>query len=296
MSKAIKHPLSAPEVALRAAGLPRLHETDLMPISDAWALVSHVFPADVARYQTPEKAARALIGQNYKTSKTVEGIDAVVMGLSLAPHGMAGCGNLCAYATRDCRTACLEGSGHNVTAYAREIKVRRTVALTQYPAAFVSLLDYAVGVFAQNAQRAGVAPLVRLNVLSDIPWELFAPFLFSRHPGVRFYDYTKVPGRQTPSNYDLTFSYSGKNAEACAVELARGRRVAVVFNTGRGETLPREHLGRTVVDGDVSDLRPLDPGGVVVGLRYKRAAGVNLADVGPFVVDTNKRGLTVVGG
>lgn len=120
-----------------------------------------------------------------------------------------------------------------------------------------------------------------------------------------------MPGRVTPRNYDLTFSFSGTNETASRRELERGRRVAVVFLGMRhkgGEwhaiggagkrlvanvPLPENFWGIPVVDGDESDLRALDPGGVIVGLRYKNPHGqkINPADpsfafVTPaFVVD-----------
>ena len=147
---------------------------------------------------------------------------------------------------------------------------------------------------------------VRLNVISDVPWELVAPWIFDRFPGTPygqdralqgFYDYTKIVGRQTPRNYDLTFSFSGTNYSRAAWELDRGRRVAVVFffpevqrefgkvltqSDLRKQTLVRGRermyrnatwLGRPVIDGDADDVRPRDPGGVWVGLTWKPAKG-----------------------
>jgi hypothetical protein len=139
---------------------------------------------------------------------------------------------------------------------------------------------------------------MRLNVLSDVPWELVTPWLFDHFRGLQFYDYTKVPGRITPSNYDLTFSLSGEddNREWALEEINdRGRKVAVVFvghkregdrwepvNTRgwRGEEviaeipLPHEFMGLPVVDGDVSDVRPYDhPTPCCVGLRWKNPSG-----------------------
>jgi hypothetical protein len=109
--------------------------------------------------------------------------------------------------------------------------------------------------------------MVRLNVFSDIPWELVFPELFEIVPGV-YYDYTKVPWRTPAPNYDLTFSYSGRNFGQMQEELERGRRVAVVFLAKRHK-LPSTFMDMPVVDGDISDARPLDPPGVIVGLSYK---------------------------
>lgn len=147
---------------------------------------------------------------------------------------------------------------------------------------------------------------VRLNVFSDVPWEEMTPWLFpwGTERGVEFYDYTKVPGRFSSALYDLTFSYSGVNLRRCGEALAAGMRVAMVFHapTYRSKAATMKLLGIPpsapeqekaeawllrnalpgavfdpelgpqavpVVDGDRSDIRPLDPPGVIVGLRFK---------------------------
>jgi hypothetical protein len=45
-----------------------------------------------------------------------------------------------------------------------------------------------------------------------------------------------------------------------------------VFDTKKGADLPATWNGITVIDGDISDLRFLDPRGVIVGLRGKGEA------------------------
>jgi len=160
-------------------------------------------------------------------------------------------------------------------------------------------------------------PLVRPNMYSDLPWELVVPWLFEMFPGTKgprgkrhaFYDYTKIAGRAVPENYDLTFSYSGipSNKIAAERELRRGGRVAVVFllpfpererqkkhKTGprKGHyvhPVPRSWGGFKVIDGDVHDIRPFDPGGVFVGLRYKSAAGILDKQLGEIEVSKERR-------
>ena len=122
-----------------------------------------------------------------------------------------------------------------------------------------------------GSKRSDNLRMVRLNVFSDIPWELVFPEIFALVPGT-YYDYTKVPHREVPSNYDLTFSYSGRNLDDAVGELERGRMIAVVFLTQRHQT-PSTFLGVPVVDGDLSDARPLDPPQVIVGLAYKLPKG-----------------------
>ena len=67
--------------------------------------------------------------------------------------------------------------------------------------------------------------------------------------------------------------------------LAKRGNVAVVFDTKVGHPLPRRYLGARVIDGDLHDLRFLDPRGVVVGLRAK---GLAKADQSGFVVRVGK--------
>ena len=55
-----------------------------------------------------------------------------------------------------------------------------------------------------------------------------------------------------------------------------GMNVAVVF-----ESVPETYIGKTVVDGDDTDLRFLDPKGVVIGLKAKGRAR---KDTSGFVV------------
>lgn len=195
-----------------------------------------------------------------------------------------------------CRSACLVYAGQNAAAdYVTYLKAAMTAALLAEPAAFVRITVSAIERHAKFAPKAGLHPFVRLNVLSDIPWEALYPWLFARFDGspVQFYDYTKVHGRwEQPGNYDLSFSYSGTNAPLAVAELDHGRRVVVVFlafrqRKGEWQSMiaPREmkryeiplpetfafpgHQAHAVVDGDRTDLRSLDSAPSIVGLRWK---------------------------
>jgi hypothetical protein len=146
----------------------------------------------------------------------------------------------------------------------------------------VAQLSAEIGRHQAKALRDGVRLLVRLNGTSDVRWELVAPELFSTHADVQFYDYTKISNRRNlPSNYDLTFSYSGLPMFAPHVDKAvgQGMRVAVVFS--HRERIPAEFHGLPCVDGDDSDVRHVDPQGVVVALYAKGAAK---RDTSGFVV------------
>ena len=138
-------------------------------------------------------------------------------------------------------------------------------------------------------RSAGLRVAVRLNGTSDIRWELVASGehenVMNRFPGITFYDYTKWPlerrpVERTPGNYHLTFSLSEANRTDAERALLASRNVAVVFATCGGP-LPARYaigaVGAEVIDGDLHDLRFLDPvapggRGVIVGLRAKGRA------------------------
>jgi hypothetical protein len=81
-------------------------------------------------------------------------------------------------------------------------------------------------------------------------------------------DYTKMIKRKPLPNYHLTVSYSEANAKYASMVAASDKNIAVVFR----DRLPKEFLGRPVIDGDKHDLRFLDPPGSVVGLIAKGSA------------------------
>jgi hypothetical protein len=205
--------------------------------------------------------------------------------------------NFCVGSSQNCRDSCLVFTGQNASElYNSYRKIAQTMALLNEPAAFMRMLYESLRRWFRSREVASgeVAPYVRLNVLSDLPWELICPWLFDVFGDFQFYDYTKVPGRIVPPNYDLTFSISGEDAnfEYAQSEIHdRERRIAVVFlgHKRRGESwgevrqkgkallegvpLPRSFWGLPVVDGDISDVRPLDPAPSCVGLRWKTPSG-----------------------
>jgi hypothetical protein len=140
-----------------------------------------------------------------------------------------------------------------------------------------------------KAKDADMEPAFRLNGTSDIPYEIKKFRLFPwvakkigrKHKAdmgtiielfdkVQFYDYTKIPKRNPPSNYHLTFSESEINAAHVQEEIKRGRNIASVFPR---KAVPESHLGLPVIDGDEHDYRVADPQGVVVGLKVKGTKG-----------------------
>jgi hypothetical protein len=306
-----------PEKAFRAAGLGTIDGDEVlrMTLEEAHHTLAPYFNSlkyhgkETKAYKTPLAMVQNILGQNYKTAKQKPGEPpSWVMGLSLVPHKLSG-RDWCVGSNALCREGCLVYSGQNkADPYNQIIKFARSKALSEKPVAFGRVLVeavayheascperewYAVGgelvtkkeADEQRTQASvhrgkGFVPYVRLNVFSDIPWELTFPDLFGMLPDLQFYDYTKVLGRETPPNYDLTFSFSGTNRHAAKRSLEMGQRVAVVFlvpgteKTRRTTELPTNLWGYPVVDGDVSDLRPLDrPAVCVVGLRWKTPRG-----------------------
>ncbi len=151
---------------------------------------------------------------------------------------------------------------------------------------FLASLRWDIERLIRKANRQGMELCVRINGTSDLPW--IAQTMAREYPTVKFYDYTKLPKpelRMLP-NYHIVFSYSGRNLEETLRLMALGVNVAVVFNRSKGESLPETWNGRPVVDGDLNDLRFLDPAGVVVGLRPKGPRALKAAKAGssPFIV------------
>ena len=121
--------------------------------------------------------------------------------------------------------------------------------------------------FEARAKKQGFVLLVRLNGTSDIRFENYG--MIQSFPGVTFYDYSTCQSQNVPSNYDITFSYSGVPAYQTQVRLAlaAGMRMAVVFakraTVNAMLASDSKFMGLDVVDGDDTDIRHLDPIGLV---------------------------------
>jgi len=225
------------------------------------------------------KPARLLSPGDYNT-KLAKGIKRgyLTAGLVLAPHKTAGRGNVCTMATF-CISPCLHESGH-ATYFSGIIdgRIRRTRLWFDDREWFLGQLEKDLEYWTRKSSKARMPLCVRLNVLSDISWENAAPWVFDDFPTITYYDYTKVYKRlgNTPTNYHLTFSWSGTNIVECRQALSSGFNVAVPF-----EVFPETFLGHSVVNGDETDLRFLDSSPRIVGLRAK---GKARTDKSGFVV------------
>lgn len=219
---------------------------------------------------------------------------------------------LCTGSSQACRDSCLAFAGKNTATNEQSgdsniIPKRKQVeALYFAPEAFLRMLLESIWAHERACAKQNARPYVRMNVLSDIPWEAWVPWFFNHFTTARPYDYSKLPGRVSTPKYDLTLSFAGgdHSAAACRAYLKAGGRVAVVFVHGfttkfsaprsamapgiaheddrtpadrsLERPLPKMFWGAPVVDGDGSDIRPLDPKGVVIGLRWKVYQGRGL--------------------
>lgn len=215
---------------------------------------------------------------NAKTRKALKLANIDTLILHLAPHRAAGGPTVCTSASAGCMNECLFKWGRaEVFTSVNARRIERTRKYHADPAAFVARLSHEITL----AERRGRPFVVRVNGTSDLPKVALA--LAARHPAVTFYDYTKHarPWTRQRANYHLTFSRTEANDADCFDALAHGVNVAVVFDTKKGQALPATYYGVPVIDGDITDLRYLDPRGVVVGLRAK---GRSRRDQTGFVV------------
>ena len=221
-------------------------------------------------------------------AKTVKGERYGVLTaiLYLSPASSSGV-NMCSMAKiASCIDACLNTAGRGAMSSVQMSRLRKTLFMLQYWDDFKAMLMREVTKHAKYCRNRGYKCAIRLNGTSDVRWELKIweeMVYFYNQWDVHWYDYTKIANRMVPdlSIYDLTFSYSGVPEYQRFVDTARamGMRMAVVF---RYRTqIPKHFMGMDVVDGDDSDLRFLEPQGVVSALYAKGSA---VRDTSGFVV------------
>ena len=225
-------------------------------------------------------------GSDAKTVKGEKyGVRTAVM--YLAPSDISGY-QVCPMAKiAKCEAPCLYKAGRGVFNKVQQARIAKTKRFFEDREQFMIDLFEDILSFVSKCIKDKVIPLVRLNGTSDIRWEsipvLGAPNIMSLFPDIQFYDYTKIGNRKdVPSNYDLTFSYSGVVEFQPFVKkaVASNLRIATVFR--KQSEIPKSFMGMTCVDGDDSDLRPYDAQGVVVALYAK---GPAKKDTSGFVVD-----------
>lgn len=204
--------------------------------------------------------------------------------LHLAPSKLSGF-QTCPKATAGCEAACLNTAGRGgmfkrgeSTNVIQEARKRKTRLFFENRVEFMRLLVNDIDKAIRLAKKLGLIPVFRLNGTSDIAWEKIrvdgARNIFDLFPTVTFYDYTKIVGRNVSEipNYSLTFSAADGNDADVQKAISLGMNVAVVFGIKKTLPMPETYLGRSVFNGDESDLRFLDPRGVIVGLYAKGKA------------------------
>lgn len=202
--------------------------------------------------------------------------------LYLAPANLSGL-EVCVSRSTGCSEACLFSAGRGKFYSVTRARMVKTLAYHFDRPRFVLTTKESIRQLIVKAENKDMTPVVRLNGTSDILWERNTDIIQS-YPNIQFYDYTKVAQRfnfKLPDNYHLTFSASECNESDVLKVLSKGVSVAAVF---RSPKFPKTYLGHKVVNGDNTDLRFLDPKGVIIGLKAK---GKAKKDTSGFVKDNN---------
>ena len=195
--------------------------------------------------------------------------------LHLAPADLSG-RETCPKRTAGCTAACLNTAGRGGmfkkgenTNMIQKARIRKTVAFFFDREQFMKDLYQDIVKAKKFAEKQGLIPVFRLNGTSDLSWEKYEVGttglnLFQLFPNVQFYDYTKVLGRKVAQypNYHLTFSKADGNDADVAKALAQGMSVVAVY----------DEIPAGVPSADETDLRFLDPKGVMLGLKAKGRA------------------------
>lgn len=242
------------------------------------------------------------LGSTENSSKTAKGkkYNISTYITYLAPSNVSGY-QVCPNASKECRESCIfvtgltkveDWAGRSII---RSARINKTRLFFENQDFYFQMLIAEIRRAKNYAAKIGNLFAVRLNGTSDICFENYTfegKTIFEIFPNVTFYDYTKVPNRQIANitNYSLTFSYTGRNTLDCFNALESGQNVAIVFNTERGEALPDFWRNYPVIDGDLTDYRPADKLGAIVGLRFKESAKEETnkkALESVFVVDKN---------
>jgi len=199
--------------------------------------------------------------------------------LHLAPADVSGY-NTCPKATAGCKAACLNTAGRGgmfkkgeTTNTIQKARIRKARYFFEDRAGFMADLVSDINKAIKFAAKKNLTPVFRLNGTSDLSWEKYdaahGKNIFELFDYVQFYDYTKVPKRKVDSikNYHLTFSQADGNEKDANWAISKNMNVTVVF-----DKIPAEYKGREVFNADDTDLRFLDPKGVVLGLKAKGRA------------------------
>jgi hypothetical protein len=195
--------------------------------------------------------------------------------LHLAPADLSG-RETCPKRTAGCTAACLNTAGRGGmfkkgenTNMIQKARIRKTEYFFNDREAFMDDLVGDIMRAVNYARKKGLIPVFRLNGTSDLSWEKYptrygAENIFTQFPTLQFYDYTKVLGRKVKHipNYHLTFSKADGNDSDVAEALLQGMSVVAVY----------DKIPEGVPSADETDLRFLDPKGIMLGLKAKGRA------------------------
>lgn len=242
----------------------------LLRTGDPKSRFHHLSARDVLAEVAPP---RTLLSTSAKLDKC-ESVGVLARVLYLTP------GAFCPSATEGCLESCLgHTSGRMGFSTHAGVRDARTALFLERPIVFMKRLRAELTLLDAEALQYGLRPAARLNGTSDIFWERFDEDLFSDFPAIQFFDYTKISHRMLnfldggfPSNYYLTFSADACSKHQASYVISRGGNVAVVF----WPYVPKSWWGFPVIDGERHDARFLDPRKVVVGLKAKGLARVDV--------------------
>lgn len=208
--------------------------------------------------------------------------------LHLAPADLSGY-QTCPKATAGCKAACLNTAGRGGlfkkgenTNTIQQARIRKTKMFFENRTEFMADLVKDIELAIKQSAKLDLIPVFRLNGTSDLSFEKYEVIrngvlyrnIFEAFADIQFYDYTKVLGRKVNNikNYSLTFSAADGNDNDVMKAINQGYNIATVFGIKKTEPMPEYYNGLPVFNGDESDLRFLDPKGVIVGLYAKGKA------------------------
>ena len=196
-------------------------------------------------------------------------------GLSLAAGNTSGF-EVCPSRTPICSEICIGPfSGRGQMKSVQQARINKTRYFIEERKAFEKQVYLEIAKQAIKAEKESKIACIRLNVFSDIAWELQFPLLFSEFQNVIFYDYSKRKERimryaegRFPSNYFLAYSKNDRSEGFEHYCIYNGINVSVV-TTLKEESFPATVWNYPAINADNSDSWLLDNIGTIGLLTYK---------------------------
>jgi len=200
--------------------------------------------AQETKYEGIESISRGLYWLTTSNPKTLTSLqhDYLTAVLHLAPAKFSGykvCKNY-----SQCQATCLFHQGRGKWQNVQDARIKKTRRLVEHPENSIQEIAAELSYLLARLNRPELPKLaVRLNCLSDIPWEsvtfscLGDKTIFDAYPQIQFYDYTKyrIGEREAwddmPLNYHLTYSFDGRESDIpnCLQVLERGHNVKMIL-------------------------------------------------------------------